>query len=182
MPSNRVIESVYLGQFSSIDKVNSSTLYKPGELGARAAINNTEWQFVQLDSGATASNAVGVVAVGQAAYWKDKSKYLVTNDLRQAVGASGGCRNEVAGVFQVAATAGNYCWVQQKGRSVNSIVLKSASPNIGDWIVADNTASTAQFDIVAIATAPTVQSYGKAAASGSTVTSIAADLDVPGIP
>ena len=162
--------------------MNASSLYKPGELGARAAVNNTEWQLVQLDSGATAATGVGVVAAGQAAYWKDKSTYLVTNNFLQAVGTTTGARNEVAGVFQTAVTAGNYCFVQQKGRSVNAIKLASSSPNIGDWIVADNTGSTAQFAIVAIATAPTVRSYGLAAAAGSSVTTIAADLDVPGIP
>ncbi len=182
MPSNRVIETIYLGPFPSVDKVNTSTLYKPGELGARADINNTEWQLVQLDSGATASAPAGVVAVGQAAYWKDKSKYLVTNDMTQAVGAAAGARNEVAGVFQVAVTAGNYCYVQQKGRSLNAVKTKSGSPNIGDWLVADNTASTAQFDVVAIATAPTVRSYGVYAAAGSSSTTATVDLDIPGIP
>ena len=183
MPANRVVETAYIGPFASYDKVNTATLYKPGELGIRVAdAFGREYQFVQLDSGATASTTVGAVAVGQLAFWKDKSKYLVTNDIIQCVGGSSAARNEVAGVFQVAGTAGNYCYVQQKGRSVNACALVSSSPNIGDWIVADNTAAKAQCAVVAIATAPTVQPLGKAAASGSSVTTIAVDLDIPGIP
>lgn len=183
MPAGRIDQTVYLGPFASLDKVNTATLYKPGELGKH--IEDTAgrgWQCVQLDSGAVAANGVGVVAAGQLAFWKDKTNYIVTNDFRQAIGASTGCRNEVAGVFQVAVTAGYFCYVQNRGKSVNAVVLKSASPNKGDWVVADNTASSAQADIVAIGTAPTVQPIGKANASGSSVTTIGVDLDVPIVP
>lgn len=184
MPANRVVESAYLGPFASYDKVNEAAPgYKPGELGIRVAdYYGNEWQKVQLDSGATSATGVGIVAVGQVAYWKDKSKYLVTNNFLAAVGTTTGARNEIAGVFQVAVTAGNQCFVQQKGRSVNAVKIASASPNTGDWLVGDNTASSAQMAVVAIATAPTVQPLGKAAAAGTTVTTIAADLDIPGIP
>jgi hypothetical protein len=66
MPANRVIETIYLGQFSSVEAFNASTLYKQGELGARTATTNgKEYQLVQLDSGATSANTVGIVAVGQ---------------------------------------------------------------------------------------------------------------------
>ena len=179
MPSAREDATIYLGPFASIDLVNVATLYKPGELGKHVVIGGREWQLVQLDSGAVAANGVGVVASGQLAYWKDKANYIVTNDFRQALGASTGCRNEVAGLFTNAVTASYSTYLQIKGKSFVSVKLKSSSPAVGDWIVGDNTASTAQADVVAVATAPTVQPIGKANAAGSSVTTIGVDLDVP---
>jgi hypothetical protein len=194
MPANRVIESIYLGPFTSAEAFNSSTLYKQGELGARVATTGgKEYQLVQLDSGATSANTVGIVAVGQVAYWKDKSRYLVTNDNRVCVGgqsANSAYRNEVAGIFRVAVTpgaagdtsgGGYYCFVQQKGNCTN-VVSKSLTAVKGYQIVGDNTSNTAQVDIVASGTAVTVQSLGKCNQDGSTITSLNVDLDVPGIP
>lgn len=194
MPANRVIESIYLGPFSSVESFNSSTLYKQGELGARVATGgNKEYQLVQLDSGATAATGVGIVAVGQVAYWKDKTRYLVTNNFLAAVGgqsANNAFRNEIAGIFRVAVTpgaaadssgGGYYCFVQQKGNCSN-VVSKSLTAVKGYWIVGDTTASTAQVDIVAAGTAPTVQPIGKCNQDGSSITSLNVDLDVPGIP
>lgn len=183
MPANRVVETYYIGPFSTIESVNTATLYKPGELGIRVdTTGNKEYQLVQLDSGATSANTVGVVATGMIAYWKSKSSYIVTNDQRQSVGGlTAGARNEIAGVFTNAVTAGNFTFIQQKGNNA-AVKIVSSSPNIGDWIVGDNTANTAQGAVVAIGTAPTVQPIGKAAATGASVTTIAVDLDVPGIP
>lgn len=198
MSNSRWIVSPYIGPFANIEAVNES--FSPstapygvgirvGELGARTGLTQTgvgtkEYQKVQLDSGATAATAIGVVAAGQLAYWKDKSKYLVTNDIVQALGgqsANSAFRNEVAGVFTNAVTAGNFTWVQQKG---NTTVLKSKSLTgvAGYWLVSDTTAGTAQADIVATGTAPTVQSIGKNNTVGAAQTTLNADLDIPGIP
>jgi len=193
----RVIQSPYIGPFSNIEAVNESSTgtgvgIHIGELGGRVELTQTgvgtkEYQKVQLDSGAVAGSGPGVVAIGQLAYWKDKSKYLVTNDPGQAIGASSVAnvntpfRNEVAGVFTVAATAGNYTWVQQKG---NNTVIKSKSVTgvPGYWVVSDNTAATSQVDLVATTTAPTVQPLGKNVTAGSALTTLTVDLDIPGIP
>lgn len=183
MPANRVIETLYLGPFSDIEKINTATLYKPGELGARiCTVPGKEYQLVQLDSGATSSTSAGAVAAGQLAYWADKSKYKVTNNSSDAVGSGGtqnNFRNEVAGVFTESVTAGYYCVVQQKGRKT-LLACDSASYEIGDNIVAStNTTKAAR---VAAGTAITVMSIGKAAAATTAITTVTADLDIPGIP
>lgn len=91
-------------------------LYAPGELGCvfnDQSTGNTCLR-VKLDSGATASTPIGVVAAGQLAFWKDTSQALVTNDCRMAdVCTPGGAAdsgplaaiNRVAGIFQLAVTA-----------------------------------------------------------------------------
>lgn len=184
MPANRVIESFYLGPFSDIEKINVATAYKPGEVGTRiVTTSGKEYQFVQLDSGATSSTTAGAVAVGQIAYWRDKANYKVTNNAVDAIAGTGGTqnnfRNEVAGVFVVAATAGYYCVVQQKGRNT-AVVCDSASYEAGDALVASTT--TAKAARVAAGTAPTVMKLGTAYAATSSAATVGADLDIPGIP
>lgn len=96
--------------------VNESSPHLPGQLGVTVEVGNKKWQYVQLDTGAVAANTVGVVAANDLAFWKDRTNYLVTNDLRQSEAG----RNAVAGVFGAAITAGYYCFVQRGGRaSVN---------------------------------------------------------------
>lgn len=189
MPNDRVIESIYLGPFSNVEAVNVATLFHPGELGARVALTQTgsgakEYQLVQMDSGATAAADIAPAA-GQLVYWKNKATYLVTNSIKQALGAqsvgstNNAFRNEVAGVIQVAVTPGNYCFAQQKGNNTG-VLMTSGSPFVGDQIVATTTSGTGV--IVAAGTAPTVQSLGKFAAAGTSITSGNVDLDIPGIP
>lgn len=191
MPANYPIESVYLrtGLFSS---ENNTTLYKPAELGMRVAdTSGHEWQSVQLDSGATAATGVGAVAAGQVAYWKagpagPGAGYIVTNDWRVALGGqstNSGFRNFVAGVFEptsgVTYTAGNYIWVQTKGATATNLaLLSSATPGVGDTLVSDTTASTAQVTSVNAGTAPTCSILGVATGAKSSNT-VPADLNVP---
>src|SRR5438132_1497108 len=100
---------------------------QPGSLGIRfeASPPDRAYQRVQLDSGAVAGAPSGVVAANQLAYWKDKSRYLVTNDAVQANAATAqattnsGFRNFVAGIFRSAVTAGNYCDILQRGRGIS---------------------------------------------------------------
>jgi len=185
MPANRSNQTIYVGPFSSVEAINTSTLYKPGELGSKLiATTGKEYQLVQLDSGATSATGVGVVAVGQLAYWKAKSTYLVTNDFRVALGGQGAnsqFRNEIAGVFTVAATAGNYCVVQTKGNH-STVKTTSSSYIVGDNVVGDTTASTAQATVVTAGTAITVNSIGKAAATQGSGTTISVDLDIDEVP
>lgn len=201
MANIRVIQSPYVGPFANIEQVIESSTSSGvgihvGELGGRVELTQTgvgtkEYQKVQLDSGVVAATGVGVPTQGQLAYWKDKSKYLVTTDFLQAIGgqsANSAFRNEVAGVI-VTPTASftsfvgqaPYIWIQQKG---NNTVLKSVSSTgvAGYWVVGDTTASTAQAALVATTTAPTVQPLGKNNSVGATLTTLNVDLDIPGIP
>ena len=92
------------------DTWSSSTLQRPGELGKRHDDSDRTYQRVQLDSGCTSDNSVGVVAANQLAYWKNKQLYLVTNDLKQAEGAASSAQAQfAAGIFRSAVTAGYYC-------------------------------------------------------------------------
>lgn len=196
MPNQRVLQNAYIGVFTNIEQVNepqpSTTLtgvgIHPGDLGQRVELTQVglgtkEYQKVLLDSGATSATAAGALAAGQTLYWKSKPNYLVTNDATQAIGgqsANSAFRNEVAGILTCTApTAGNATWIQQKG---NNTVVKSKSLTgvAGYWIVADTT--TAQVDIVATGTAPTVQPLGKNNTVGAAQTVLNVDLDVPGIP
>ncbi len=184
MPANRVIETFGIGPFSSVEAFHSTTLQHPGELGMRAVTTaNKEYQLVLLDSGATAATPAGILAVGQSVYWKNKATYTVTNDSRFAIGGqtTHGWRNEVAGVAMVAAVAGEYFYPQTKGACA-TVKIVSSSPAAGDQLISDTSATAAQMLPVAAGTALVCVGYGKVAVGGTSVTSIAAELDVPDIP
>ena len=172
MPANFSNQSVYTFTGNPAT-MNVSSLYKPGELGQRIIdTNGNGWQLVQLDSGATSATSVGVVAAGQVAYWKDRTNYIVTNDSNQCLTAVGNpaqanseFRNYPAGVFGVAATAGNYCFVQQRGRA-NVKAAAGGTYTIGNYAVC-NTGTAADITTVAVGTAPTVLSIGLVAGARS---------------
>lgn len=87
------------------DKTNSPTpFYSPGEIGG--AFNDQDlggsYLRVRLDSGATSASAIGAVAAGQLAFWKDQGNNLVTNDKNQCDVGPSGAVNRVAGIFQLA--------------------------------------------------------------------------------
>src|SRR5262245_1309449 len=69
---------------------------QPGSLGItfEGGSPDRTYQRVQLDSGANASSPSGVVAANQLLYWKDKARYIVTNDSAQALG--GACSDNSA--------------------------------------------------------------------------------------
>lgn len=169
MPANTTHQTIYQTTGNPAT-VNDATQYKAGELGQHQTDTfGATWQRVQLDSGATSATAVGVVAAGQLAYWKDKSAYIVTNDSAQALGANVGgnseFRNEVAGVFGAAITSGYFCFVQQRGRAD----VKAASGGtytVGNSAVA-NTGTVADCTTVAVGTALTVNQIGIVAGARS---------------
>lgn len=155
---------------------------QPGSLGTRfEAINaGNAYQRVKLDSGATASTSVGVVAANELAYWKDKANYIVTNDVAQVNGGNAltnsGFRNFVAGIFRSAVTAGNFCDILQRGRAIG--VKTTGSPAVGDFLVSDTSTSTAQAATVTAGTAPTAKTIG--VVSGATVANVTpCDVDIP---
>lgn len=169
MPANIRHQTLYVIT-GNPDTVNEATPYYGGQLGQRVTDTlGREYQYVKHDSGATSSTSVGVSAANQLAYWKDRTDYLVTNDSAQAIGGAGlgtsNFRNEVAGIYRNAVTAGNYCFVLQRGENIN---VKSASGTYvaGDFVVA-NTGTAADATVVAVGTAPTVKTIGTAAGARS---------------
>lgn len=159
---------------------------QPGSLGIRfeASPPDRAYQRVQLDSGATSATSVGVVAANQIAYWKDKSKYLVTNDVNQANAANmagiawqnSGFRNYIAGIFRSAVTAGRFCDILQRGRNIN--VKTTGTVNPGDQVVSDTSTSAAQGVAVTAGTAATCKVVGVCSVAASN--NIAqVDVDIP---
>ncbi len=124
-----------------------------------------------------------MVAANQLAYWKDKSKYLVTNDAAQANAAVGlatansGFRNFVAGIFRSAVTASNYCDILQRGRAIS--VKTTGAPVAGDFIIGD-TSQTAAQGIPTIAGATQLACVRIGVAAGPAVANVTpVDVDIP---
>lgn len=185
MPANRVIETVHIGQRADIEQMNESSLPRGGELGDRlVTVGNKEYQIVVLDSGAVAANPRGVVADGHLAFWQSKANFRVTNDIRTGLGAEDATldnkRNFVAGVFTTAATAGNYCVIQLRGRHANVISDGGGDFTIGDLTIVANS-TTASVDRMAAGTAPTHTTVGRVAAAESGGFT-ALDLELPEVP
>lgn len=155
-----------------------------GELGKAYDANDHTYQRVQLDSGATASNAVGVVAANQLAFWKDRANYIVTNDKRFALfgGIANSFGNNVAGIFRSAVTAGYYCDILIRGRKIP--VTSTANLAAGMQAVADVTASTAYADgPIAVGVAITYLPIGVCVTTSTGAAGTAyVDVDIPNIP
>ncbi len=181
MPNNSAGRGTVYIPTGNPDTINYTPNYAPGELGTPFVAGQKGYQLVQLDSGATAATSVGVVAANQAAYWKDKSAYLVTNDAKQALGgaATNSFVNEIAGVFRSAVTAGNITAILQSGTAL----VKDGGNTfaVGQTVVGEADSTAAAFDSVAVGTASTYNRVGTArgAATGGFVS---VDLVIPSIP
>ena len=179
MPSGRFSDTLYTGT-GSIEQMNVTALYKPGELGSQIQLNNKAYQVIQLDSGATA--VTGAPVCGQLAFWKDRSKYLVTTDKTQAeTGPTAAAAiNSVAGVLcqtttganvagTASITAGNYGVVQQRGQHVG-VLTSSGTAAIGGMLIALTTGTPPGALVVTSGTALVSMPIGKATAATSAVT------------
>ena len=154
-----------------------ATLYRTGELGAHFYPQSgiREYQIVQLDSGATSATPSGVVAVGQPAFWKDRTKKIVTNDQR----FSSTARNGVAGIFVDVNTAGYYCAIQVHGPTTSTApALTTGSFVIGNAAY-PSAAGTTNFAATALGTAPTYQPVGYALAADSGGANTALYINAP---
>ena len=181
MPSGRIDETLYVGPVGSIEQINSTTLYKPGELGKQIqTVAGKGYQLIQVDSGATASTGAGhAPQCGDLAFWKSKTSYIVTNDRVQAIGGVTNSRNMVAGVFcslkasptagDASITPGNFGVIQQRGQHVG--VLTSASTVTAGLALIVSSSSTVP-DAVnsAIGVAPLTPIVGIATAANGAVT------------
>lgn len=180
MPAGRIDQTLYIGPSTTIESMNTTTLYKPGELGSQIQTTTGKaYQLIQLDSGATAATAAGAPVAGQLAFWKSKLAYIVTNDRAQAIyPGTTNSRQAIAGVFcattvngaagSATLTPGNYGVIQQRGAHVG-VYTNANSVTAGQNLVAD-IASTAQAVAVAIGTAPGVPPVGIATAANGAVT------------
>ncbi len=173
----------YLGVNGTFADFDESSLYYAGALGQRTSQDGREYQLVRLDSGAVAAADAGVVALGDLAFWKDKSAYLVTNEIAQALGAEDATqdnkRNSVAGVFLSAITANNYCFIQQGGQA-SVLAASGGTYDVGNVAIA---ADSVAADVTTIVppTAPTHTIVGLVAGARSGGVAYI-DLILPGIP
>jgi hypothetical protein len=180
MPYGRIDQSLYVGPYASVEAINTTTLYKPGELGSQVQIGTKAYQLILLDSGAVAATSAGAPLCGHVAFWKNRSTYTVTNDKAQAENSAGDTRNSVAGVFNsltsgaagtASITAGSYGVIQQRGTHVG-VLTNGTAAAAGDTLVsvASGTSATAAAVRVAAGTAPTNIVLGIATAATSAVT------------
>ena len=179
MPAGRIDQTLYIGTGSNVEAMNVSTLYKPGELGSQIQLpNGKAYQLIQVDSGATA--VTGAPVCGSLAFWKDRSKYLVTTDKIQAETGPTAAKaiNSVAGVFNsltsgaagtASITAGNYGVIQQRGQHVG-VLTSSGTSAVGDILVALSTGTPPGALNTTVGTAPVSIPIGRASAATSAVT------------
>jgi hypothetical protein len=186
MPNVNRDQTMYV-QTANPDTWYAETLQRPGELGKAYDYNDRTYQRVKLDSGATSANTVGVVAANQLAFWKDKSKYIVTNDARQALlggigvlGIADSYTNNVAGIFRAAITAGYYCDVLVRGYN---IAVKEAGSATGGMSLeaTGSSATTAGATGIAIGTQNTHQKIG-VVRTATSANVCYADVDIANIP
>lgn len=169
MPSNLRHQTIY-AETGNPDTSNEAALYKPGELGQNLSKNDREYQRVQCDTGATADTGVGVVAATHLAFWKDRANYLVTNDLAQSV------RNQVAGIFRTAVSAGNFCFILKRGRAID--VLAASGTYVDGEKAIPNSGTAADITRLAAGTALTYTGVGEVrGARASGVVSV--DVNIP---
>jgi len=180
MPSEYNVETMYTGPTGNPDTFNESSLYAGGSLGQVLERNDLSYQLVKHDSGATASTATGVAAANQLAFWKDSDNYVVTNNSPQAQGGqvANAYRNFVAGVYRAAITAGNYCYILQRGSNVP--IKMTSGGGVGQIAVA-NSGTAADATSIAAGTDIMYRILGvERGASGSNIVNV--DLDIPSMP
>lgn len=162
--------------------------YAPGEIGKVFVDQNTGNGYIRvfLDSGATSSTTVGAVAANQLAFWKDRSKNLVTNDPNfNDTGTPASCVNRVAGIFQTAVTAAPgtnnslgqpvqyYCDLLVYGKNVPVLATQGVVVAPGSAVIADGTTGRSKC-VTNVTTAPTQQLLGYS--RSSTVSGLAGTL------
>jgi len=185
----RKIQNPYMPQGLPTLTNAPSPAYAPGELGCTFSDENTGDTYlrVQLDSGATASTAVGAVSAGQLAYWKNVATATVTNDKQQCDLGPTAAPNRIAGVFQLAVsttpnvngTDGNpqlYMTDLIIRSSAPRTVAVSGTPAAGGFATGNTSANTANAVSTAAGTAAPSQIVG--VWTSATVTNSTAQCDI----
>lgn len=154
---------------------NESALLHPGEIMHKTTIDDTDYQTVQLDTGATSAVPQGAQAANELAYWKDRQAGIVTHDARVAqMGIDSLC-----GVFPCAVTPGYYTAIKTgRSRKVNVKVDNSAFV-AGDNVVSDTAANGPQGTRVAAGTAAAQGQFLGKARGASAANVLAVDLQLP---
>ena len=190
MPNSNRQQTIWLGPFGSPDEVNisvadwDSVAGQRGQLGVVHEYNSNTYQRVKVDSGATSATPTGAVAANDLAFWRYQGDstvqpYTVTNDRRFAMNlgtATNAYANFVAGIFRVAATAGNYVDILTKG-SLIAVADGGNTFAAGETVFAELD-SAAAANRTAVGTMPSYLTLGRArgAASGGNVN---CDIDIP---
>ena len=193
------VEAFHMGGGTSPGFGQFGAFINPGQLGNRVIEGEVgpgykEYQMCQIDSGAVAATPTGAIAQGQLMYWKSRTSYLVTNDVRFSDTYNGTARNGVQSVAGVLVTPtanassalnaipGDAVYLQIKGRC-NLVLSAQASPSQGDFVIPNNSATVPQVNNSAVGTAPGDTLVGRFLSSTVT-TSVSAglDLQLPGIP
>lgn len=153
--------------------------YAPGEIGKVFVDQNTGNAYLRVfcDSGATSATTVGAVAAGQLAFWKDRSKNLVTNDANfNDTGTPANAVNRVAGLFQTTVTAAPgtnnslgqpvqyYCDLLVQGKNVPMLATQGVAMVPGAAVIADGTTARSK-TVATVTTAPTQQVLGTSRSS-----------------
>jgi hypothetical protein len=165
MPINTKTQHVYI---DDPDNTDLSSLYAPGELGARFATQvplrtsptgpvavagaSRTFQIVQIDSGVAVATTRGAVA-----FWKDKAQYIVTTSQLSAVNI-----NEVAGIVPGSVTAGNYTCIQIRGPQYVQITAPQQAAVVNGDMLIPTTNDNGKATRVAAGTAPTYTVIGVA--------------------
>ena len=190
MPSGRVDQTLYIGASNNIEALNTTTLYKPGELGSQIQVGTKAYQLIQVDSGAALSTAGTPVAAthdGRGSLNDAGSRDQIrlhhhrqnrrrhpappTVTIANAVNSVAGvmCSLSAGAAGTATVTSGNFGVIQQRGNHVGVASDTSFVP--GDLLVAKTTGATSIAARSAAGTAPVSQVIGKATAATAQVTS-----------
>jgi hypothetical protein len=193
------VESFHLGGGTAPGFGQFGSMPNLGAAGSRVILSapsspgSKEYQLCQIDSGATSATPTGAIAQGQLMYWKNRSAYLVTNDVRFSDTYNGTTRNgvqSVAGVLVtpttgatgVPAVPGDWVFLQTKGRC-NLILSQELSPALGDFAVPFNADAThPQIAKTAVGSAPADTVVGRFMSATVTNNVAQVDLQLPEIP
>ena len=155
---------LYPGQlgvrFTQVNPVRAAPETGLGQMGGRSK----RYQLVKSDSSMTVAPYVGAVA-----WWSDQGQYLVTTNSP----STSQPRNRVAGTFRNSVTPGNFCCVMIQGIGLVKLIDGVTQANVVAGAYVIPSATNGKADVVASATAPTLQPIGQVAA-GSTAGSATA--------
>ena len=165
MPNRWEMPPVYL-QSGDPETESVATLHAPGQLGTRFTVvqpsrgtpgaedyRSKRYQLIKTDSSMATGPYKGAVA-----WWSDQANYVVTTTSPTTAQT----RNRIAGVFCRAwATAGDYMCVQITGPATTKLIDGAVNADVvaGAFIIPS--ATNAKADVVAAATAPTLQPLGQ---------------------